>query len=204
MLSLIDPTTVPPGGFRYVQKETNTTFRAASLPELLISVKNHRIANRLPLPLEWKSEVEEQLCSEMPSGICRHIYSPRDTPIQIADRALSIYEAIAGAKLLGSWLFRGFSKVSQEEADARAKTCAACRFNQPGEGCTTCASNVMREAVTSVLGTSRTADHDSLNVCNVCGCALKVAVWAPMDLIEKYSPNSVQAPEWCWKKSKTL
>lgn len=199
MLSLIDPTTVPPGGFRYTQPETKTKLTAPSLPELLVKVRDHRLANGLPLRLEWKQEVEQSLCEELPSGVCRHVYSPRDTPLAAADRALSVYEVIAGAKLLGSWLFKGFEKVSQEEANRRGRICRSCPFNQPGEGCTTCASNALREAVTSVLGTSRTDDHESLHTCNVCGCSLRVAVWAPRDLLEKYSPQNVQAPDWCWK-----
>lgn len=199
MLSLIDPTTVPPGGFRYTQPETKTKLSAPSLPELLVKVRDHRLANNLPIRLEWKQEVEESLCNELPSGFCRHVYSPRDTPLAAADRALSVYEVLAGAKLMGAWLFKGFNKVSQEEADARARICRACHFNQPATGCTTCASNAMREAVTAALGSSRTADHDSLHTCNVCGCTLQVAVWAPQDLIEKFSTKNTQAPEWCWK-----
>lgn len=202
MLSLIDPSTVPPGGFRYVQAETNTTLTAASMTELLMKVRDHRLANNLPIPLEWKQEVEHWLCGQMPVGICRHLAGTRDIPMPPVHRPLSMVEAMTGAKILGSWLFKGFEKVSQAEADSRSKTCAACPFNQAGEGCTTCASNAMREAVESVLGRSRTVAHDSLNVCNVCGCSLKVAVWCPIELIHKHKPaeQREKAPDFCWAK----
>lgn len=201
MLSLVDPTTVPPGGFRYLQAETKATLSAPSLPELLVKVRDHRLANNLPIPLEWKQEVEHRLCEEMPPAICRHLAGTRDIPLAAAHRPLSIAEAISGAKVLGAWLFRGFTKIPQEEADARSRTCAACPFNQPGEGCTTCASNAMREAVESVLGRARTIAHDALNVCNVCGCSLKIAVWCPVDLIKQHQPAGAgEKPEWCWAK----
>lgn len=200
MLSLIDPSTVPPGGFRYIQRETNATLSAPSLPELLVKVRDHRLANNLPISLEWKAQVENWLCETMPVGICRHVPGTRDIPLPPAHRPLSVVEAITGAKILGAWLFKGFQKISQEEADARSRICAACPFNQPGEGCTTCASNAMREAVESVLGRSRTVAHDSLNVCNVCGCSLKVAVWCPKELIEKNKPAEQKEtkPSFCW------
>jgi hypothetical protein len=200
MLSLIDPTTVPPGGFRYLQKETNAILSAASLPELLTKVRNHRIANNLPISLEWKMEIEQWLCEQLPSGLCRHLAGTRDIPMSPESRPLTVNESIIGAKILGSWLLKGFSKISQQEADARAKTCAACPFNQPADGCTTCASESIRQAVESVIGNSRTASHDSLHTCRICGCNVKVAVWVPKELMDKHKPQEQisKAPEWCW------
>jgi hypothetical protein len=199
MLSLLDPTTVPPGGFRYLQRETDALLTAPSMSELLTKVRNHRLANNLPLSLDWKLEIENWLCEQLPHGICRHNMA-RDIPLAPGERPMSVAQAINGARVLGAWMFKGFSKVSQAEADARSKTCAACPFNQPAEGCTVCASNIMREAVASVLGNSRTVAHDNLNTCNICGCTLKLAVWCPVELIHKHSPPNKNAPEWCWKK----
>lgn len=199
MLSLIDPTTVPPGGFRYLQAETNTTLREASLPELLVKVRDHRLANHLPIPLEWKAHILQWLCEQMPPGICRHVPGTPDIPLPPAHRPLSVVEALSGAKVLGAWLFNGFSKISQEEADARSRICAACPFNQPAEGCTTCASNALREAVEGVIGKARTVAHDSIHTCQVCGCNLRVAVWCPADLIEQHkSDKQENKPSFCW------
>lgn len=200
MLSLIDPYMVPPGGFKYVQAETNATITAPSMQELLLNVRNHRFANNLPIPLEWKQEIEHKLCETLPPGLCRHVPGTRDIPLPPAHRPLSVVEAITGAKIIGSWLFKGFQKISQAEADARSKICAACPFNQPAEGCTTCASNAMREAVEGVLGKSQTIAHDHLQTCQVCGCNLKVAVWCPKELIEKHKPAEQRqsAPSFCW------
>jgi len=202
MLSLVDPTMVPPGGFRYIQAETNSTITAPSLDELLVKVRDHRLANNLPITLEWKAQVIQWLCEQMPPGVCRHVAGTPDIPLPPAHRPLSVVEAITGAKILGSWLFKGFKKISQEEADTRSRICAACPFNQPGEGCTTCATNAMREAVESVLGRNRTIAHDSLQTCQVCGCTLKVAVWCPIELIHQHKPaeQREKAPDFCWAK----
>jgi hypothetical protein len=201
MLSLIDPSTVPPGGFRYLQKETKTTLSGPSLPELLMKVRDHRLANNLPISLEWKQQVEHDMCEEMPPNVCRHVFGVRDVPLPPAHRPLSIAEVLSGIKTLGAWMFQGFTKISQEEADARSRICAACPHNQEAEGCTVCASNAMREAVESVIGRARTVAHDSLKTCGVCGCQLKLAVWTPIELILKHAPleTSKLAPEWCWK-----
>lgn len=199
MLSLIDPNTVPPGGFRYLQAETGALLSAPSMPELLAKVRDHRLANHLPIPLEWKSQVIHWLCGQMPPGICRHVPGTPDIPLPPAHRPLSLVEALSGAKVLGSWLFNGFQKVSQEEADERSKTCAACPFNQPSDGCTTCASNALREAVEGVIGKSRSLAHDSIHTCQVCGCNLRVAVWCPKGLLEKHkSGKQENKPGFCW------
>ena len=202
MLTLLDPTTVPPGGFRYIQAETRTRLDAPSFPELLVKVRDHRLANNLPIPLEWKAHVSQWLCEQMPPGTCRHVPGTPDIPLPPAHRPLSVVEALTGAKILGAWLFKGFSKISQEEADARSKTCAACPFNQPADGCTTCASNALREAVEGIIGKARTVAHDSIHTCQVCGCTLKLAVWTPLELIQKNKPaeQSQAAPDFCWAK----
>lgn len=206
MLSLIDPTTVPPGGFRYVQQETKTTLSGPSLPELLVKVRDHRLANNLPISLEWKAQVENWLCDQMPPAVCRHLFGSRDINLAPAHRPLSIVEAISGAKVMGAWMFSGFEKVSQEEADRRARICSACPHNQPGTGCTTCASNALREAVQAVIGTARTVAEDTIHTCQVCGCVLKLAVWTPISLILKHSPITADnnPPSWCWKASSNL
>jgi hypothetical protein len=198
MLSFIDPTTVPPGGFKYLQKETNTILHSHSFSEVLHKVKTHRLGNNLPMPSEWKSEVENAMCEKMPPGICRHVSNPTDYPVGPMDRRLTITEAINGAKILGAWMLKGFAKVSQQEADGRSKTCAACPFNQQAEGCTTCASNSIREAVEGVLGTSKSEAHDSLHTCQICGCTLKVAVWVPQYLLDKHKKPAAGKPAWCW------
>lgn len=202
MLAFVDPTTIPPGGFRYVQAETNTTIQAASLPELFGKVRGHRLANNLPIPVEWKLEIEDKVCSIMPPGVCRHLMrsADRDVVLQQPHRPLQVAELLSGVRVLGSWMWTGFKKVDAEEANRRSKICAACPLNQPGGGCSACASNAMREAVEQILGRSRTIAHDNLQVCHVCGCSLKVAVWVPMELLIKHKPADQNRPDWCWLK----
>lgn len=200
MLSLIDPTTIPPGGLKYIQKETNTTLTAASMPELLDKVRRHRLGNNLPIPNEWKQEIEDSLCQTMPVGICRHTIKPtEDWLLPNAHRPLRMAELLSGARVLGSWMFSGFQKVEQEEADRRSRICAACPFNQEDGGCTICAKAALSEAVQSVIGNVRSVAHDVLKSCTICGCTLKLAVWTPLDLILKNSPQTAQQPSWCWK-----
>lgn len=158
------------------------------------------MANNLPIPVEWKLEIESEVCSKMPPGICRHLMrSPeQDVVLQQPHRPLQVAEMLSGVKVLGSWMWTGFKKVDIEEANRRATICAACPLNQPSGGCSACAANAMREAVTQILGRDRTVAHDSLNVCHICGCSLKVAVWVPMELLLKHKPETADRPAWCW------
>ena len=60
-------TTVPPGGFRYTQPETGVAIHAYSWNGLLNKVREHRLGNGLPIPANWQTEVELQLCQTLES-----------------------------------------------------------------------------------------------------------------------------------------
>lgn len=59
---------VPNGGFRYHQAETNFTVTGPTWSDLLINVKKHRVANSLPIGLEFERQIEQQLAEKLPSN----------------------------------------------------------------------------------------------------------------------------------------
>lgn len=198
MLKLIDPGTVPPGGFRWLCQETKTWIQAPSMAELVDKSAKHRSANNLGVPDEHARHVEEQLCSFMPPGTCKH----EAGTVLSGARRLSFAEIVAGTVTIGAWLLKGAKKVDQAEAERRGAICLACPFNQNFDGCTTCAEKDLREAISSFMGASKTPFDANLHSCGICGCTLKAAVWFPKDLLVKHAdPDSLAAaPSFCWKR----
>lgn len=197
MLRLIDPGTVPPGGFRYLCPETQTWVNAASLGELVHAATRHRTANKLGTPENFAEHIEAQMCSHMPPGTCKH----EAGVVMSGSRRLTFHEVVAATKTLGAWFLKGTPKVAQAEADKRAAICLSCPMNQNFDGCTTCAEKDLREAIVGFMGESKTAVDAALHTCGVCGCTLKAAIWMPLDLLVKHADKQAlaNAPAWCWK-----
>lgn len=197
MLRLLDPTSVPPGGFRYLCPETQTRITAASFAELLAAAETHRKGNNLPVSQDFKTEVEEQLCSIMPPGTCRHGAGV----VMSGPRRLTFADVVSATKTLGSWLLKGTPKVEQAEAERRAGICLSCPMNQNFDGCTSCAEKELREAMVSFMGDSRTPYDARLHTCFACGCTLKAAIWFPLEILRKgMTPEITEAlPAHCWK-----
>jgi hypothetical protein len=197
MLKLLDPTSVPPGGFRYVCPETQQRVSAASLNELISAAESHRKSNKLPVSQDFRFELEDQLCSAMPPGTCKHeagvAYS--------GPRRLTFADVVSATKTLGGWFIKGAPKVAQAEADRRAKICLSCPMNQNFDGCTSCAEKDLREVMVGFMGDSKTEYDANLWTCFSCGCTLKAAIWFPLDLLKKNMTTEVKAmlPKHCWK-----
>lgn len=198
MLHLLDPTSVPPGGFRYLCPETQTWIRAASMGELVAASEKHRAANKLGIPDSFREHVEAQLCSHMPPGTCKH-----EAGVAVSGpRRLTFQDVVSATKTLGSWFIKGTPKVDQVEAERRASICLSCPMNQNFDGCTTCAEKDLREAIAGLMGNSKTPYDSSLHTCFACGCTLKAAIWFPIDILRKNMAEGVNEmlPDHCWKK----
>lgn len=198
MLKLLDPSTVPPGGFRYLCPETQTWIQAASFAELVWASEKHRAANKLGIPDVFKEQVEAQLCSHMPPGTCRHEAGVATS----GTRRLTFQEVVSASLMLGSWFLKGTPKVAQDEAERRAQICLSCPMNQNFDGCSTCAERDLREAIVGFMGDSKTPYDSALHSCFACGCTLKAAIWFPIEILQKQMTEEVKTllPAHCWKK----
>lgn len=69
----LDPHTGPPGGWRYLDKDTGYTVKALTLAQLLRDAKTHRTSNGLTIPDDFDQQVETWLCRLMPPGLCIYL-----------------------------------------------------------------------------------------------------------------------------------
>jgi hypothetical protein len=191
---------VPPGGFRYFQRETKQWFNAPSWIELLKAVKAHRVVNALPVGTQFSEEIEDQLCQNCPPETCQQGGGSKKLPQR---GAVSFQGAMDTAALLADWfLKRGQERVSAEQAEQRAGVCIQCPFNQPIEGCRSCSFKHIRALIVKIVGGQPTKYSNRLNACSVCGCSLQAKVHLPISLLNDYmsAEQKQDFPEFCWVK----
>lgn len=65
---LISTSTVPPGGFRYIQPETGRLLSAPNWQQLRSNVAEHRRANNLPIGTDFDAEIQDWICKHIPDA----------------------------------------------------------------------------------------------------------------------------------------
>jgi hypothetical protein len=198
MQKLLEPNTVPPGGFRFFQPETRTWITAADYRNLFVNVRDHRKANNLPLDPLWEEKVEDSLCRQLPPGLCKETGKPGQHPRNVFN-LITWDQVYNGTITLASWAQMGFSKVDQELATKRGDICSRCYLNVSIGGLCGSCRHLQDLAAAFTQGRVTAADH-YLKACAVCKCSLRVKVWTPIDAISDGTPDSQlpDYPEWCW------
>jgi len=186
-----DPSVMPPGGWRYVQMETDFEFSASTLRGLVQKVTAHRAANGLPAG-DPRAEIEDFVCAQLPLGSedCTHVIEgdyALKTHFTMEDVKRFLQAAVSA---LGS---EGL--VDSEIAERRASVCAACPLNTSVSGCWRCKG--LAEWLFRLIGARTTAHASRLNQCGVCGCAIKAKIWLPQSVARKVS-DGYTFPSWCW------
>lgn len=200
-LKLNQKVTVPPGGYRYTQKETGERLTATTFPDLIDLVRKHRQANGLGGG-DIESEIEDQLCQVLPAGWCKQ-ETGAAYDSGVTDR-ITFEQVKAGTATLIDWFLSGRQKVNQDEASNRVRICSACHFNQKPQGCSACSMGVLHEMVNKITGGQSAPEDHRVDGCVVCGCSLKAKVWLPLETLQKHvsAETNARFPEWCWAKKK--
>jgi hypothetical protein len=76
---LLNTSTVPPGGFRYVQPESGKLISAPSWHGLKSNVAAHRKANTYPIGTDFDAELQDWICRRIPDA-GMHCYEQGRTP----------------------------------------------------------------------------------------------------------------------------
>lgn len=119
----------------------------------------------------------------------------------------------AGVALLKDWLGSDGAMVPMEQAESRSVACThghsgmKCPFNvAPGWW------NLIEQAKNEIAQTIRAQlelkkhlslrveNDDSMHMCHVCGCCMKLKVFTPIEHIKAHTTPVQMAlyPSWCW------
>jgi hypothetical protein len=201
-LNLVDKNTTPPGGYQYYQVESRTRITAPTLEVLADLVRKHRQSNELPgkekSHAEVMDECQEQMCATAPPGICR---DPQGA-VKMTGTSLNFQTITRGAETLWDFFFKhGRKIVDPALATERARICGNCFANRKPEGCTSCATNWLRELSEKFVGGAETPHDAVIHSCAFCGCQLRSLIWMPLAVVVDHTPiEELKAlPSHCWK-----
>lgn len=111
---------------------------------------------------------------------------------------------MAGADTLVDWIASGAEAVPGEKSAERALVCSSCPKNGQGDLLsyfTRPAAEAIRRTVQRKLEMQLTTpSDDTLGICTVCDCPLKLKVHLPIENIGKKlaAVTRSELPEWCW------
>lgn len=199
MLRFTDPSSTPPGGkYPYTQPETNQYLEALNLQKLGQLVKAHRIANDIPIGINFDRELEHGCCKKILELYPTFTGVEEDNGQRIK-QSWNLGDVVSWASTMVDWAKKGFKFVSKEHANNRAEICAGCPKNIDIEGCAGCAG--VTKLIPLIRGNQTTAYDEQLRVCGACGCVLKAVVVLPIDVLAK--SHSKDLPYWqnCWLPS---
>ncbi len=196
----------PPGGWRYVDPDTNFAFDSKdydSLSSLLTHISAYRVENKLEVPKDLRFQVENWLCGQ--PDMKRYCF---DVPP--LKRTASQY--IRGAKAAAKMLSRGKAAlVEQDVAEKRAKTCLNCPYNKLSEDDSK-ARLYTDKMVHRLIGSPRkTPSDDKLFSCEICSCNLRAKVHISQKIVEDSlsdeevarlpcgTPGLNGEPLYCWQ-----
>lgn len=199
MLRLKPSNVTPPDDFRFVVPEDGTVIRRNNYQAWTEAIQKHYADNGYTLPEDWISKAEEQLCQTLPPGWCR--YDDGTEPTRFINRRFTLDDAVNGTKVLIEFVKQGAPLVSQEEVEARGKTCAACYAALAIPGCTSCSA--FANVVAEVAGARKTKADAILDskTCGVCGCSAIANLWIPVEVSEAGVTQEMMElwPAFCWK-----
>lgn len=193
---------VPPGGFRYRQKESQLVIHGESRDDLVLRVRDHRIHKGFT-PTDMESirlDVERQICGRLSLGECM----PEGTtdewvPIKDNGDFLDLGKIMSFSSAAWEWLKGGMELVDFTEAKRRAAICDDCPCNSSFEGCK---CGPLAKWITTVVPTERVIPSLDNRGCAVCSCALQTLVHAPASaIIASDKARPLDHPKNCWKLS---
>lgn len=197
MLRLTDPSSLPPGEYRYQQPETGFKIHTRSWSQMLRQVRSHRLGNEgTDLSEGWEARMEHDYCEQNNLGGTQwcedgKYYAPdKNRPLHWSDIQRFLFSMI-------QWIAGGRKLVEQDEAERRAAICVECKdYNVDLH--VSCPSCVKLDAlIAEVKGGRSTSLDDKLKNCSVCRCHNQTSVWMPNESI---STKGLEFPPWCWKK----
>lgn len=107
-----------------------------------------------------------------------------------------------GAFHIAQWLGANGTVVPQEEAQARADICVTCPKNIGELAIATPVASAVKKIIALKNQIKLRVDGESkLHTCEVCGCALRLLVWQPSNLVQSQltEEERQQTPAHCWK-----
>lgn len=214
-----------PGGFKFVQPQTN--WRAPewqSFSTVVAAVISHRRGNptlqtQYGLSVDQTSveaEVDAFNAAIAKANGWTEFYADDDAPVPFPPRpyiapnaggaADHIRKTAIGIKAMADWLGDGLKPADRITAENRAIVCAHCEFNQDPDWfqkLDEIGAGIMRGLIEAKNKMELATTQDAkLNNCSACNCVLRLKVWVEKEIAQRNTPPDIRAklPAWRWIK----
>ena len=203
MLKFRNSSHIPPGHvFKYRDPDTKVLLLAGNFSALEQKVWTHRLANQLP-PVSDTIIEDNAAQHVIDSGHPELVMDTEHDFIPVRPTlAMRLQQIKRGTLTITANLIRGNPLVDQGEAETRAAICAGCSYNVNPIDCTSCNLGIVEALVKATVGNRKTNAHAKLKSCAACGCMNQVQIWYPLDVLQRFIPDTLNAtlPTVCWKK----
>ena len=197
MALLGNPRQAPPDGFVYTQPETQTRMEdvdgLAALAEIVVA---HRRYKGLPRATAEEAiiDIQRQICSSMPPGICYGEPGEDYKPLLDQSRRLTLDKIQSFSLAMFEWVRHGGNFVDEEESIRRAKICLGCPYNKAPSACS---CSPLWALIKALVPKKRQIDN--LHVCGICGCVNSVKVLMPLPVLkDSLRERGLTFPPHCW------
>jgi len=119
-LRLIRTHETPPGGWVWSDPETKQTFTAVAFTDLVAKAIDHRKANGLRIPADFREMVMHQNGERM--------LTIEPSLVEADDGDNPVVKAARFLRAVGRWAASGFKTVTEAQYDQRVETCTNCHF----------------------------------------------------------------------------
>lgn len=115
-----------------------------------------------------------------------------------------VRQANQGRKILHDWLGESGQPVPPAEAQARANICLQCPYNYQGSWVWNLATSIAiaRQMQLREIMKLKLEGEEKLNICEKCGCKLKLKVHTPFHHLYRHTSDEQFAkfPLECWQR----
>ena len=191
---------MPPGGYTYLQNETQAIITGENKENLVDLVVAHRKYKGLtPTDREEvRKEIERQICTRLGHRECRKEGDDDPWVPQDGSRPhLTLAKVMAFSRAAIEFVKTGMNLVPKEVAEARAKICLGCPENRQATGCN-CGD--YHKLVAAAIPEDRKIG--GLFICWNCGCDLQSKVnLEDSVIVASNKGQNNQFPHFCWQRA---
>ena len=181
-------TSVPPRGWIVKCPIVNEEVYGGDFWDMVGNCEKLLVSKGITPPTDLVSQIEHNLCDRLAGH-------QGCVPCTSKKQTLGFAEIVRWVRAMYQFATKGkFELVSQEEAERRAKICAACPHQINTSGCWGCKG--IAGMLPHIAGARKTSYDMQLKACGICGCYNAVSVHLP---VEVQGGEDLEFPEFCWK-----
>ena len=181
-------TDVPPRGWIVKCPIVNEEVYGGDFWDMVGNCEKLLVSKNITPPTDLVSQIEHNLCDRLAGH-------QGCVPCTSKKQTLGFAEIVRWVRAMYQFATKGkFELVPQEEAERRAKICAACPHQINTSGCWGCKG--IAGMLPHIAGARKTSHDLQLKACGICGCYNAVSVHLP---VEVQGGENLEFPDFCWK-----